>query len=107
MATIASKNITAENTFTDPVKLQGYFNFSVGGSTFTNTTTVTVQRSVDNSTWVDVDTFTAASEEVGYEPEFMWYRAGVKTGEFTVSDDIDVRIGQGENDFPAHRLKIS
>ena len=98
MTTIASKNITAENEFTDAVRLEGYFNLSLTGPTFTGTTTVTVQRSIDNSTWVDVDTFTAPTEEVGFEPELMWYRVGVKTGAFTAADDINVRLGREDKD---------
>ena len=90
MSSIATtKSITAQNTFTDPVQLTGNFNLSISG---TFSATVTVQRSTDNSTWRDVDTFTAPSEEVGYEPEVMWYRAGVKTGAFT-SGTADVRLG--------------
>jgi hypothetical protein len=90
MSSIAvTKSITAQNTFTDPVQLTGNFNLSISG---TFSATVTVQRSSDNSTWRDVDTFTAPSEEVGYEPEVMWYRAGVKTGGFT-SGTADVRLG--------------
>jgi hypothetical protein len=98
MTTIASANITAENTFTTAVRLEGYFNLSLRGPTFTATTTVTVQRSIDNSTWVDVDTFTAPTEEVGFEPELMWYRVGVKTGAFTASDNINIRLGREDKD---------
>lgn len=90
MSSVAvTKSITAQNTFTDAVQLTGNFNLSISG---TFSATVVVQRSTDNSTWRDVDTFTAASEEVGYEPEVMWYRAGVKTGAFT-SGTVDVRLG--------------
>lgn len=90
MSSVAvTKSITAQNTFTDPVQLTGHFNLSISG---TFSATVTVQRSTDNSTWRDVDSFTAATEEVGYEPEVMWYRAGVKTGGFT-SGTVDVRLG--------------
>lgn len=90
MSSVAvTKSITAQNTFTDAVQLTGNFNLSISG---TFSATVTVQRSTDNSTWRDVDTFTSASEEVGYEPEVMWYRAGVKTGAFT-SGTVDVRLG--------------
>ena len=94
MTTIASANITAENTFTTAVRLEGYFNLSISG---TWVATVTVQRSIDNSTWVDVDTFTTNSEEVGFEPEFMWYRVGVKTAEFT-SGTVVVRLGREDKD---------
>lgn len=90
MTTIATASITAQNTFTTPVQLEGYFNLSISD---TWVATVTVQRSIDNSTWVDVDTFTANSEEVGFEPELMWYRVGVKTGAST-SGTVVVRLGR-------------
>ena len=94
MTTIASASIAAQNTFTDAVRLEGYFNLSLSG---TWVATVTVQRSIDNSTWVDVDTFTANSEEVGFEPELMWYRVGVKTGAYT-SGTVVVRLGREDED---------
>ena len=91
MSTIASKTITAQNTFSDPVRLTGFFNLSITG---TFVATVTVQRSFDNqATWQDVDTFTKSTEDFGMEPEVCWYRAGVKTGDFT-SGTINVRLGQ-------------
>jgi hypothetical protein len=94
MTTIATASIVAQNTFTDAVRLAGYFNLSISG---TWAATVTVQRSIDNSTWVDVDTFTTNSEEVGFEPEFMWYRAGVKTAGFT-SGTVVIRLGREDKD---------
>lgn len=94
MTTIASASIAAQNTFTDAVRLEGYFNLSLSG---TWTATVTVQRSIDNSTWVDVDTFTANSEEVGFEPELMWYRVGVKTGAYTLGTVV-ARLGREDED---------
>lgn len=94
MATLTTKSINAENTFTDPVQLEGYFNLSISG---TFTATVTVQRSTDATNWVDVDTFTAPSEEVGFDPEIIWYRAGVKTGAFT-SGPVVVRLGREDKD---------
>lgn len=91
MTTQASKTITGENSFTDPVKLAGFFNLSISG---TFVATLTVQRSFDNQvTWLDVDTFTAPTEDYGMEPEVCWYRAGVKTGDFT-SGSLVVRLGQ-------------
>jgi hypothetical protein len=94
MTTIASASIAAQNTFTDAVRLEGYFNLSLSG---TWAATVTAQRSIDNSTWVDVDTFTANSEEVGFEPELMWYRVGVKTGAYT-SGTVVIRLGREDED---------
>lgn len=89
MTTIAQASISAQNTFTTPVKLNGYFNVSISG---TFVATVTVQRSIDGVTWMDVDNWTAPSEDVGLEPEVMWYRVGVKTGDY-VSGTAEVRLG--------------
>jgi hypothetical protein len=94
MTTIASASITAQNTFTDSVKLEGYFNISISG---TFVATVFVQRSIDNSTWVDVNSFTAPFEGTGFDPEFMWYRIGVKTGGYTSGTAV-VRIGREDKD---------
>lgn len=79
-----TKTISGANAFTDPVHIIGDFNFSIVASTspaFDGT--VTVQRSSDGTNWRDVDTFTASSEEVGYDPMKNYYRAGIKTGEYT------------------------
>ena len=99
MSTIASATITAQNTWTTPVKLIGNINISValasGAVGSLGGTTVTVQRSTDNSTWRDVDTFTNSSEEVGFDAELIYYRAGVKTGEYTAS--VIVRLGTSPN----------
>ena len=93
MSTYTTKTITADNTFTDTVFFDGDFNFSVSG-TFNNNPIVTVQRSTNGSSWVDVDTFTKAGEFVGFEPEpNMYYRAGCKAGEFGSSSSIVLRFG--------------
>ena len=94
MTTIASANIAAQNTFTTPVRLEGYLNVSISG---TFSATVTVQRSIDNATWVDVDTWTAPTEDYGFEPELMWYRIGVKTGQYTSGTAV-VRLGREDED---------
>jgi hypothetical protein len=91
--TLVELTITAENTFTDAVALEGYFNLSLSG-TITAGTTVTVQRSIDNTNWKDVDTFTKATEDYGFEPEKMWYRVGVKTGDLAGGDSVIVRLGR-------------
>ena len=97
MALLTSASLTAQNTFTDAVKLWGDFTLSISG---TFVATVTVQRSHDNGvTWRDVDDFTTETEENGFEPEYVKYRAGVKTGNYT-SGTVTVRIGQ--NDLEVH-----
>ena len=93
MTTYVTATITAENTFTSTVFFYGFFNFSASG-TFANGNIVTVQRSIDGSTWHDVDTFTGIEEAVGFEPEpAMRYRAGVKTGEFGSGSSTVLRFG--------------
>lgn len=90
MTTVASRAIEAQNTFTTAVALSGYFNVSISG---TFVATVTLQRSPDNSNWYDVNSFTAPFEGVVMDPENMFYRIGVKTGNFT-SGTVNVRLGK-------------
>ena len=91
-AKLRTRSITAENQFTDPAILTGYFNVSISG---TWAATVTVQRSFDlGSTWFDVDKWTANAEEYGLEPEReVQYRAGIKTGDYTSGTAV-VRLSQ-------------
>tara|TARA_S200002703_G_C3800562_1_gene247387 strand:+ start:4229 stop:4540 length:312 start_codon:yes stop_codon:yes gene_type:complete len=99
MAQLTIKTISAENTFTDAVLVRaGYFSLSISGL---SDSTVTVQKSyqnVDNQAvteWVDVDTFTADAEEVGFEPENRIYRVGIKTGDYG-SDTVIIRLGKAD-----------
>lgn len=89
---VVTKDITAQNTFSDGLYIEEGFNLSISG---TFVATVTVQRSFDQgSTWRDVDTFTAPIETAGFDPEpVVVYRAGVKTGDFT-SGTVSIRIGR-------------
>ena len=100
MTTMTSATITAQNTFTPSTRFDGNFNLSISG-TISAGTTVTCQRSLDGSTWHDVDTFTSISENVGFEPEVLFYRAGCKTGEFTGGDSVVVRIGKKRDRYGA------
>jgi hypothetical protein len=99
MTQLTSKSISAENTFTDPVMVHaGYFSLSISGL---SDSTVTVQKSYDVDdedavgNWVDVDTFTASAEEVGFEPENRVYRVGIKTGDYG-SDTVVIRLGKAD-----------
>ncbi len=82
----ASKNITVEDTFSDPIKTVGderRLHISLSG---TWVAIVTIQVSRDGGTsWLDVDTFTVNGENVGEIPaKAGWrYRFGVETGDFT------------------------
>lgn len=89
---------SAENTFTNAIEIQGYFNLSING---VSDSTVTVQRKsgVDGTNWVDVESYTADKETYGFEPEPVEYRVGIKTGNYG-TDTVKVRLGrQGRNRF--------
>lgn len=75
-------NISAANTFTTPVLVQGgeTFDISISG---TFVATVVVQRSKDAVSWLDVESFTAAAEKTGVSGSAWYYRLGVKTGGYT------------------------
>lgn len=103
MATIASKTITEAETsagggtavWTDAVTLEGNFNVSIStAGTFTSASTVFVQRSVDSTTWHDVDSFTALIETFGFDPEIMYYRIGVKANGLNTGEQVTVRLGR-------------
>lgn len=86
---LATKEITAQNQFTDWLYIKGDFAVSIVG---TVDSTVTVQRRFTPSdAAADVDTFTAATETNGYDGVGAQYRIGVKTGDFG-SNTINVTI---------------
>ena len=89
---LRTRSIDNENLFTDAVEIVSYFNISISG---TWDGTVTVQRSFDGgSTWYDVATWTANTEEYGLEPERgVQYRVGIKAGEYG-SGTANVRLSQ-------------
>ena len=68
----------------------GYLNVSVDG---TFSATITLQRSFDDgSTWKDVDTFTASTEESLTDYEHgVQYRLTIKSGDYT-SGNATVRL---------------
>lgn len=82
------ESVTAENTFTNSVLVTGVgssrdLNISIAG---TWSATVTLQRSTDDATWVDVQTYTTNTTTT-YNDTFdnisYYYRIGVKTGDYT------------------------
>lgn len=85
---IVQETATAEDTFTGSILVTGVgdsreFNISVSGSW---SATVTLQRSVDDATWVDVETYTTNQSKTfndGLDNVEYYYRVGVKTGNYT------------------------
>lgn len=96
---VVSETFTSDNVFTDPIRVTGVGSgriFNIGlfaGGTFTATTTVTLQRSVaEPGTWTDVETYTAIRNlphDDGLDNQIIYYRVGIKTGNYTALDDID------------------
>lgn len=81
VAVNTTAELTGANQFSDALYLVGDMSLTISG-TFAGT--ITVQRSFDEgSTWLDVDTFTQPTEEVGFEPAGCQYRVGIKTGDYT------------------------
>lgn len=99
-ARLVTATVTAENQFTDSIRLSGAFDLSIAG---TFAATVTVQRSYDNSAWRDVDTFTNPTEETGFQGEIAYYRAGVKTGDFTSGSASVSLAGSAGIDYTPQR----
>lgn len=83
-------SVTAQNTFTGSIKVTGTGSQRTFGLTLTGfgTATVTLQRSTDNATWTDTsNTYTAnttTSITDGLDNQIIYYRIGVKTGDYTV-----------------------
>lgn len=83
-----SASITAQNTFTDGLLVQGKKTARISG---TFSATVSLQYSEDGSNWNDaydntgtVVTFTTPARFIIEEPaQGIFYRLGVKTGNFT------------------------
>lgn len=94
-------SIDAENEFTNSILVTGAASvrgFAVvieGTGAFT--ATITLQRSVDETSWTDVGTYTADSAETfndQLENIELYYRIGVKTGDYT-SGTIAVSLSFG------------
>lgn len=87
-----SSSLSAENTFTNTIRVTGVgttrtFTISITG---TWVATVRVQYSIDSDTgpWVDSSSLhwtanTTATFADGLDNQIVWYRIGIKTGEYT------------------------
>jgi hypothetical protein len=83
-----SASIAAQNTFTDPVKIEGSAVVELSG---TWSATVSVQRRTDETNWRDVTdnngtavTFSGNGQYTFTEPcRDAEYRVGIKTGNYT------------------------
>lgn len=81
--------ITAQNSFTDPLRIEGKFNLSLSGSW---SATAVLQRRFNEGSWLNVKEYTANAEEMGEEAEGnVEYRIGVETGNWT-SGSLTTRL---------------
>jgi hypothetical protein len=85
-----SASITAQNTFTDPIRVAGVGSTRSFGIFLSGTfvATVTLQQSVGApGTWTDISptytTATSANYDDGLDNQIIYYRIGVKSGNFT------------------------
>lgn len=92
-----TKSITAENTFTDPIRVTGIANarvFTVDRSG-TFSATLTLQRSISApGDWNDVTTYTTAGTsnyDDNLDNQIIYYRIGVKAGDYT-SGTVDATL---------------
>lgn len=112
-------NILAEDTWSEPIRVTGVgaaargFIVEITSATFTGTTTVRIQRSVATvGDWSDVSgwTWTAdtppGSLNDGLDNQIIYYRIGVKTGEFTALDDIDASLTYSSGSI-AGRVRVN
>lgn len=88
-----TKAITAQNQFTDPLRVAGkkIINLSIY-STAISATIVLQRRPVGEADWQDVASYTANAEKI-IESVGNWeWRAGCKTGAFTSATALNVRL---------------
>jgi hypothetical protein len=71
MADAVTKSITAQNTFSDVLRVQGYFNVSITG--IAGGTEVTIQRKtgVDGDTFTDVMNQSLLNTRLALKPETL------------------------------------
>lgn len=90
--------ITAQDTWTDPIRVTGIdsgrtFSFEI---TTIGTSTVTLQRSVgEPGDWTDVVSYTTnqlSTYDDTLDNQIIYYRIGVKTGNHTALDSIGVGL---------------
>ena len=95
---IVNASITAQNTFTQAIRVTGVgaagrqFSITITGLSATGST-VTLQKSVDSDSgpWTDVTTYTVDTSTTlndGLDNQILWYRIGVKTGGYVAGTII-------------------
>jgi hypothetical protein len=92
--TVVSRSITAQNQFTDAMRI-GNRKFSISISATALTGTVTLQRKLAgeaDSAYRDVEQWTAKAEKIGESVGVWDYRIGIKTGDFSAATGLVVAL---------------
>lgn len=97
---IVQVSITAQNTFSDPIRVTGIGASRIFGIVVSGTfsATWTVQQSIGEvGSWQDVSSSsatTSGSYDDGLDNQIVYYRIGVKTGNFS-SGQVDAQLAYG------------
>lgn len=91
------KTITAQNTFTDPLRVSGQrtINFSITSTALSATIHLQRRRTKvagSEDAWGDVTSFTTNTEKIIESVGDWEWRAGVKTGGFTSATALVVSL---------------
>lgn len=100
---LVSSALSAENTFTNTIKVTGTVTSRIFQVTIADRTdsTITLQKSFtsDSGPWEDHASYTAdttVSIDDGLDNQIVWYKIGIKTGDYgtdTVTCTLDYAIG--------------
>lgn len=92
--TVVQRAITAQNQFTDPIRIADRkFSISIYSSAIS--ATVTLQRKLPgeaDAAYRDVESWTANAEKIGESVGSWDYRIGCKTGNFSSATGLNVAI---------------
>ena len=80
-------SLTAQDTGTNSIKVTGVENSRIFVITVTgiSDSTLTLQRSTDDSTWTDVESYTTVQSknyDDGFDNSILYYRLHIKTGDY-------------------------
>lgn len=89
--TVVTVNLSAENTFSDVIKVSNKIRYSLNVATAFVGTVTAQKRFSDSGIWRDLTSFTGNYEDWDEEPGGAQFRFGIKTGDYT-SGDIDIRL---------------
>jgi hypothetical protein len=107
----ASTAVAAQNTFTEAIRVIGVGDERIFTAVIASTTsTVTLQRSVGApGNWADVATYAVGQHQIndGFDNAIMYYRLGVKTGDYVDATTLSLTYGAGESVGVARVVEVT